>query len=167
MKTYLHEEVGIPRAEALTINTLSMIALIALTAAFGALSDRVGRKPILIVSALSLALLAYPLLAVMNVPNFAVILSGQLAFAAIIGAYAGTAPATMAELLPHEVRVSGTSIGYNLCMALFGGTTPLVAVYLIKIRGNDLVPAYYLMAAAVVSLAVVLGLKESANRPLD
>jgi MHS family proline/betaine transporter-like MFS transporter len=72
----------------------------------------------------------------------------------------------MAEMLPGSVRVSGTSLGYNLCMALFGGTTPLVVVYLIKVTHSDLAPAFYLMAAAAVSLAVVIGLKETARRPL-
>lgn len=113
-----------------------------------------------------MVLLAYPLLLVMNVPSFGMLLAGQLAFAVIVGAYAGTAPATIAEMLPHSIRVTGSSLGYNLCMALFGGTTPVVTVYLIKVTHTDLTPAFYLMAAAAVSLAVVLGLKETAKRPL-
>lgn len=102
----------------------------------------------------------------MHASSMAVLLAGQLAFALIVGAYAGAAPVTQAEMLPHAVRVTGTSAGYNLCMALFGGTTPVIAITLIKVTGNDLAPAFYLMAAAAVSLAVVLGLKETARRPL-
>jgi MHS family proline/betaine transporter-like MFS transporter len=166
MKTYLQVQVGVSRAEALQITTLGLLALMALTASFGALSDRIGRKPVLIASAVALILLAYPLLALMNVPSFGALLAGQIGFAVLVGAYAGTAPATMAEMLPGSVRVSGTSLGYNLCMALFGGTTPLVVVYLIKVTHSDLAPAFYLMAAAAVSLAVVIGLKETARRPL-
>jgi MFS transporter, MHS family, proline/betaine transporter len=166
LKTYLQEQVGIARTEALAITTIGLIALMACTAAFGAWSDRVGRKPVLIGSALAMVVLAYPLLVVMNQPSFGILLAGQLAFAVIVGAYAGTAPATIAEMLPASVRVTGSSLGYNLCMALFGGTTPVVTVYLIKVTHTDLTPAYYLMAAAAVSLAVVLGLKETAKRPL-
>ena len=167
IKTYLHEHVGIPLAVALTINTIAMFALMGFTATFGALSDRIGRKPVLIASSLAIMISAYPLFIAFNVPNPAVILAAQLAFAVMIGAQAGTAPTTMAELLPRTVRVSGTSIGYSICLSLFGGTTPLMAIYLIKIGGNDLVPAYYLMVAAAVTLAVVLSIKESANRALD
>jgi MFS transporter, MHS family, proline/betaine transporter len=65
--------------------------------------------------------------------------------------------------LPAGVRVTGSSLGYKLCMALFGGTTPVVTVYLIKVTHTDLAPTYYLMTAAAVSLAVALGLDE---RPL-
>ena len=166
MKTYLQEQVGIARTEALVITRIALMALMALTAAFGALSDRVGRKPVLIASAIAMVLCAYPLLLVMNVPSFGVLLAGQLAFAVIVGAYAGTAPATIAEMLPHGIRVTGSSLGYNLCMALFGGTTPVITIYLIKVTHTDLTPAFYLMAAAAVSLAVVIGLRESARRPL-
>lgn len=166
MKTYLQVQVGVSRTEALQVTTLGLLALMVMTASFGALSDRVGRKPVLIASSIALILLASPLLVLMNGSSFGVLLAGQIGFAVIIGAYAGTAPATMAEMLPGQVRVSGTSLGYNLCMALFGGTTPLVVVYLIKASGSDLAPAFYLMAAAAVSLAVALGLKETAKRPL-
>ncbi len=68
--------------------------------------------------------------------------------------------------LPQRVRATGSAPGYNLCMAVFGGTTPVVTVYLIKVTHTDPTPAYDLIAAAAVSLAVVLGLKETAKRPL-
>ncbi len=166
MKTYLQVDVGIGRTEALTVTTIGLLALMALTASFGALSDRVGRRPILIASALALLVLAYPLLSVMHAHSFAMLLAGQLSFSVIVGAYAGTAPATQAEMLPHAMRVTGTSAGYNLCLALFGGTTPMIAITLIKVTGNHLAPAFYLMAASAISLAVVLGLKETAKHPL-
>ena len=72
----------------------------------------------------------------------------------------------MAEILPASVRCSAASIGYNLCMAVFGGTTPLVATYLIARTSDDYVPAYYLMVAACISLASVFSLKETAGKPL-
>jgi len=66
MKTYLQVQVGVNRPEALQVTTIGLLALMALTAAFGALSDRIGRKPVLIASSIALILLAYPLLALMN-----------------------------------------------------------------------------------------------------
>ena len=167
MKAYLHLEVGLAQAEAATVTTFGLIALMAVTISAGALSDRLGRRPVLLGSAAALILFAYPLLLLINQPGLWGVVLGQLAFALIIGSYAGTAPATMAELVPRSVRVTGTSLGYNLCMALFGGTTPMVTLWLIREGGSDLTPAVYLMAAAAVSLLTVRGLPETAKKALD
>ena len=99
-KTFFQVDVGIARSEALNINTISTLALLLLTVAAGALSDRIGRKPLLIASAASMIVFAYPLFWLMDHPDFSVILAGQLGFALIVGAFAGVAPATMAEMLP-------------------------------------------------------------------
>lgn len=167
MKTYLHEFVGLPETQALTISTLGLLAVMLVTVLSGALSDRVGRKPVLIGGALAAILFAYPLLLLVNLGNFWIALACQFAFAVIVGTYSGTAPATMAEIVPGKVRVTGTSLGYNLCMALFGGTTPMITVILIKVTGTDMTPAFYIMLAAAISLVVVLGIKESSRRTLD
>lgn len=167
MKTYLHEFVGLPETQALTISTLGLLAVMLVTVLSGALSDRVGRKPVLIGGALAAILFTYPLLLLVNLGNFWIALACQFAFAVIVGTYSGTAPATMAEIVPGKVRVTGTSLGYNLCMALFGGTTPMITVILIKVTGTDMTPAFYIMLAAAISLVVVLGIKESSRRTLD
>jgi len=167
MKTYLHEFVGLPETQALTISTLGLLAVMLVTVLSGALSDRLGRKPVLIGGALAAILFAYPLLLLVNLGNFWIALACQFAFAVIVGTYSGTAPATMAEIVPGKVRVTGTSLGYNLCMALFGGTTPMITVILIKVTGTDMTPAFYIMLAAAISLVVVLGIKESSRRTLD
>lgn len=167
MKTYLHEFVGLTETQALTISTLGLLAVMLVTVLSGALSDRVGRKPVLIGGALAAILFAYPLLLLVNLGNFWIALACQIAFAVIVGTYSGTAPATMAEIVPGKVRVTGTSLGYNLCMALFGGTTPMITVILIKVTGTDMTPAFYIMLAAAISLVVVLGIKESSRRTLD
>lgn len=73
----------------------------------------------------------------------------------------------MAEISPGPVRVSTTSLGYNLCMALFGGRTPMMTVILIKATGIDTTPALYIMLAAAISLLVVLRLEEPSKRKLD
>lgn len=167
MKTYLHEFVGLTETQALTISTLGLLAVMLVTVLSGALSDRVGRKPVLIGGALAAILFAYPLLLLVNLGNFWIALACQIAFAVIVGTYSGTAPATMTEIVPGKVRVTGTSLGYNLCMALFGGTTPMITVILIKVTGTDMTPAFYIMLAAAISLVVVLGIKESSRRTLD
>ncbi|MEM7225739.1 MAG: MFS transporter [Pseudomonadota bacterium] len=166
MKTYLHLEVGVPQAQAALLGTLGLLALMAVTAVAGALSDRFGRKPLLVASAAALVVLAFPLLWAVNHLGLAGILLGQAAFAVIVGTYAGTAPATMSELLPPGVRVTGTALGYNICMAIFGGTTPMVTLWLIREGGSPLSPAAYLMLASVLSLVALRGMPETAKRPL-
>jgi MHS family proline/betaine transporter-like MFS transporter len=137
------------------------------TVVSGALSDRIGRKPVLIASALAAIIFAYPLLILVNIGSFWIALACQFAFAAIVGTYSGTAPSTMAEIVPGQVRVTGTSLGYNLCMALFGGTTPMITVFLIKVTGTDMAPAFYIIGAAAISLTVVLSIKETSRRALS
>ena len=167
MKTYLHKFAGLTETQALTISTIGLLALMAVTLVAGSISDHVGRKPVLVASAISAIVFAYPLLTLVNLGHFWIALSCQLAFAVIVGTYSGTAPAAMAEISPGPVRVTTTSLGYNLCMALFGGTTPMMTVILIKATGIDATPALYIMLAAAISLLVVLRLEEPSKRKLD
>ena len=74
--------------------------------------------------------------------------------------------ATMVEMLPTQIRCSGTAIGFGTCLGLFGGTTPLVVTYLVERTADDYLPAYYLMAAGALSLVALLRLPEGAGKPL-
>lgn len=67
----------------------------------------------------------------------------------------------------RHCRCSGVAIGYNLCLGLFGGTTPLVATYLVTRTADDYAPAYYLIVAALVSFIALLGMTETARKPLS
>src|SRR5262245_16648372 len=163
---YLRQIVHIQAAQALDINTINMVLLLVLIPVAGALSDRVGRKPVLLVSALGTLLLAWPLFWMLHHPHLTVILFGQMGFAVLIGLFLGAGPATMVEALPARVRCSALAVGYNLCLGVLGGTTPLVVTYLIARSHDDLSPAFYLMAAAALSLAVILSLRETARVPL-
>jgi len=110
---------------------------------FAALSDRVGRRPMLIAGSALFVVAAYPLFLLLN--------SGSLT--------AGV------ELFATRVRYSGFSVGYNIAVAGFGGTTPYVVTWLTGATGA-LAPAFYLMGAALLSLLTVLGLRETAGTRL-
>src|SRR5580693_7225824 len=99
-------------------------------------------------------------------PMFRVPLVGQVGFALLIATFAGVAPVTAAEAFPANVRCTGVGLSHNLCMALLGGTAPMVATYLIDKTDNEMVPPMYLIAAAFVSALFVLSLKETAHEPL-
>lgn len=159
--TWLTEVVRLDAGRALQINTISMVVLLALIPLAGALSDRIGRKPPLVVACILLFVLAWPLFWLMHHPDPHLALAGQVAFALPIALFLGVGPVAMTELFPARVRCSAVSIGYNLALAIFGGTTPLVATWLIHATGDPLAIAWYLMAAAAVSLAVIVGLRET------
>ena len=164
--TYLATVIGLPLSSALLINTLSMLFLIIAIPIMGALSDRVGRKPLLISGCVGVACLAYPLYYLLSQGSFGSALIAQLVFVIPISMLQGTMPTTMVELFPTSSRYSALSISYNIAFAIFGGTAPLVATQLISMTGNPLSPSYWLIVGAVVSLLVTLSMKERYREPL-
>jgi MHS family proline/betaine transporter-like MFS transporter len=164
--SYLTEQMHVSTARALDINTASLLVMLVVTPTSAALSDKIGRKPLLYFVSLSTLILAWPLWALMHYDNIWAILAGQAGFAMIFGVGYAVTSSVMVEMLPAHVRCSGVAIGYNICLGLFGGTTPLVATYLVARTADDFAPVYYLMAAAAISFAVTLGLPETARKPL-
>jgi MHS family proline/betaine transporter-like MFS transporter len=164
LSTWLKEQRHVSSSTALTLNCIAIVSMLILTPLAGGLSDRIGRKPVLVIGAAALALSAWPLFWLMNTPHLPAILAGQCLFALIMSCY-GASPAFLVEAFPKHVRCSGLSIGYNLATSVFGGTVPLVAVFLIKVTGNPLAPSFYLVMAGAVSLlmALLIGDEEEAG----
>ena len=92
-------------------------------------------------------------------------IAAHCGLAAIEAVYVCAAVAAGVELFATRVRYTGFSIGYNICVAAFGGTTPYVVTWLTAKTGNTVAPAYYVVVAAVVSLVTILTLSEAAGRP--
>ncbi len=155
-----------PARTALGVNTLAMALALLIIPAAGVASDRVGRRPVLVVAAGALALLAYPLMALMARGQTAGIVAGEIGLAVLVAAISGAMPATMAELAPWRVRCTVLSVAYNLGMALLGGTTPLVAAWLVARTGVKLAPAWYLGAAAGLTFIGSLLLPATARHSL-
>ncbi len=131
---------------AMDINVLCILILVALPCALAPIADRIGRKPILISGNLALITLAYPLFSLLHHSNLTLVLLGQVGFAVLSSWIYAANPVTQAKVAPAGVRASVLSISTNLCMAIFGGTMPLGAAYLVQRTGDDFSPAYYLMA---------------------
>ncbi len=164
--TWLEQVAQVPARTALGVNTVAMaLSLLALPAA-GLASDRIGRRPVLLMSAGALMVLAYPLMALMARGELSGILAGQAGLALLVAATGGAMPATMAELAPWRVRCTVLSVAYNLGMALLGGTTPLVAAWLLSRSGVTLAPAMYLAAAAALTFVGALLLPSTARHSL-
>ena len=164
--SWLQTADGIAPAHALEINTISMTMMLPVLLASGWLSDRFGRKPILILSTVLAAVVALPLLWLMYHHSPALILLGQMGFSLVIGLYSGTQATTMVESAPARIRCTAVALGYNLCLGVIGGLTPLVATWLVERTQDELAPAYLIMAAAVVSFAAILCFKETGRKPL-
>jgi len=164
--TWLIKEVKVPRSDALDINSLSLAVLLVLVPVFGALSDKVGRKALLLFGSGGAVLLGYPLIVLMHHVDFMMIMVGQIGFAILLAAYLSAIPATLTEMFPSRVRVSALSVGYNIGLAIFGGTTPLVATWIIERSHDDLSIAWYLIFGAAISFLFIVRLPETAHKPL-
>jgi MFS family permease len=167
MPTFLQKHVMIGRSEALWATTAGLFALVTTIPLAGLLSDRFGRKPLLLAACVAFMVLPYPLFNLMLVgASLGTIIAIQVALALGIALYSGPGPAAIAEIFPTKGRSTWMSTGYSLSVAIFGGFAPFVATWLIEETGSVLSPAYYVMAAAVASTVVVLRLEESADKPL-
>jgi MHS family proline/betaine transporter-like MFS transporter len=154
--TWLEQIARVPARRALEINTLAMALSLPILPLSGWISDRVGRRKVLLVTAGALMLLAYPLMALMARGQTAGVVVGQVGLALLVAAVGGLMPATMAELAPWRVRCTVLSVAYNLGVAVLGGTTPLIAAWLVGRTGHPLAPAVYLTAAAALTLVGAL-----------
>ncbi|WP_283634549.1 MFS transporter [Mycolicibacterium poriferae] len=146
--------------------TLACLVALVLILPLAMLSDRIGRRPLLIGGAVAFAVLGYPLFLLLNTGSLAAAIAAHCVLAAIESVYVSTAVSAAVELFATRVRFSGFSIGYNVCVAVFGGTTPYIVTWLTAATGDAIAPAYYLVIAAMVSFGVVLTLRESAGRSL-
>jgi MFS transporter, MHS family, citrate/tricarballylate:H+ symporter len=125
----------------------------------GALSDRVGRKPLLLGFTILTILTAYPVMAwLVNVPTFEKMLVAELWLSFLYGSYNGAMVVALTEVMPVEVRVVGFSLAYSLATAVFGGFTPAISTWLIQATDDKAAPAYWLSIAAVCGLVATLAL---------
>ncbi len=123
----------------------------------GALSDRIGRKPVLMGIAILALLTAYPALAwLVAGPTFGKMLAVELLFSMFFGMYNGAMVAALSEEVPAHVRTTCFSLAFALAAALFGTFTPLVSTWLIDTTGNRAAPGFWLMAAAASGLIAAL-----------
>jgi MHS family proline/betaine transporter-like MFS transporter len=151
---------------ALQINSASMMVLLGTILVMSRVSDRIGRKPILAGAAIGLLLFSWPLMALMATGRIPLVILGQFGFALLIGAYGAVNPIAMCEIFPRNVRCSAVSTAYNLTIGLAGGTAPAVATWLIGWTGDPMVPAFYIMAGAAVSVVAALSVRERSRQAI-
>ncbi|MGO4739003.1 MFS transporter [Bosea sp. 2KB_26] len=157
MPTYAVRQLGVPQSASLLANSIGLVLIVILAPVFGGWSDKVGRRPIMLVAAFGLLVLCWPLLFWLSThPGVVNLILAQIVFAVLIAAFSGPAPAAMAELYPPAMRSTGLSIAYNLAVTIFGGFAPFITTWLILQTGSSLAPAWYVMLAAAISLITLL-----------
>jgi MHS family proline/betaine transporter-like MFS transporter len=166
MTNYIRTAGGLSATQAMWIGTASLAVFVCLIPIWGALSDRIGRKPLLLLSAGGYIVLSYPLLMMASSGSVALALAAQMIMILFLSFFSGPCPAAYSELFPTRVRYTALSIGYNTAVAIFGGFAPFISTWLIQFTGSNLAPAFYLMAAAAISFVVILGIRETAFEPL-
>lgn len=149
MPTYLQAEIGLTSNDALTLVIIGQLIMMALLPFSGALSDRVGRKPLWWVSIVGLFVLAIPMYRLMA-QGFAFAVVAFAVLGLLYVPQLGTISAMFPAMFPCHIRYAGFAIAYNLSTSLFGGTAPAANQFLINLTGDKVVPAYYMMAACVV-----------------
>ena len=167
MPTYTQKYVKLSASAALWANTIGLLVLMLGIPLMGILSDRIGRKPLLLACCIAFVVLPYPIFSfLVSGASFAQLVAVQVLFAILISCFSGAGPAAIAEMFPTRLRSTWMTSGYALAVAIFGGFAPAISVYLIDKFNSPLAHTFYLMAAAVVSTIVIAMMRVMAHEPL-
>jgi MHS family proline/betaine transporter-like MFS transporter len=166
LPSYLSSTLHVDEAHGLVLILLVMGLMMPMTLAAGRLSDSVGRKPVLLAGCVGLLLLSIPAMTLIGTGATLPMFAGLLMLGTLLSCFTGVMPSALPALFPTGIRYGALAIGFNVSVSLFGGTTPLVTAWLVDTSGDLLMPAYYLMGAAVIGIASVLALAETARQPL-
>jgi len=140
--------------------------MIAVIVPIGALSDRIGRKPLLIIASAGFLVLSVPAIMLVRIHSVGTEVAGIGILGLFLVIILATNSATMPALFPTKVRYTGFAIGYNVSTAIFGGTAAAINETLVAVTGNQLIPGIYLAAAGLIGLVAVLTFRETAGRSL-
>jgi MFS transporter, MHS family, proline/betaine transporter len=163
--SWLQTADGMSPARALEINSVSMALLLPVMIAAGLLSDRFGRKPVLLLATFLGVVGAVPAFWLLNHHSVLLPFLGQLVLVLMIGIYGSTQPAIMVEAAPVQVRCTAVALGYNICLGVIGGMTPLAAAWLVNRTGDEIAPAFLIMAASAVTFMTILRFRETYRAP--
>lgn len=153
MPAYAHRQFGLPLDQVFSIQMLVVAWMTVLIPLSGALSDRIGRRPLLLWPYVGLLLAVYPGFAwLAAAPGIERLLLVQLLFCTLLGLSFGPAPTAVSELFPVRVRSTGVSIGYNLAVMLFGGFAPFIVTWLSGSTGSPIAPVYYLLFSTALGV---------------
>jgi MHS family proline/betaine transporter-like MFS transporter len=166
MPTYLTTSKGYDELHG-TLLTIPVLVVMAVCIPLaGRLSDRIGRRPVLWIGAISAVVLSMPAFLLIGMGGIWTTLLGLALIAFPVTFYVANLASALPALFPTASRYGAMGIAYNFAVAIFGGTTPFIIAALIDATGDDMMPAYYLMTTSAIGAVAVYFLTESARRPL-
>ena len=159
--TYLQSSLNATFQQALIATVLANVGFAATIIPAGALSDRIGRRPVMLTGVLLIVALALPLLNLLQDSEGSVVAKGVavLVAGAVVGLIAGPGPAMLSEMFPTTVRYTGLGLAYSLSNAVFSGSAGLIITVLIKETSNVDIPAHYVMITCAVSAVALFTLR--------
>lgn len=166
MPSYLTETLDVGDTNALLVIVFTMVVMMAVITLVGSLTDRIGRKPVMLAGCVGFILLTYPAFMLLSLGSIFGTIAGLLILGLLLVLILGTIGSMLPALFPTNVRYGALAIGYNISTSAFGGTAPFVATYLISVTGDNFVPAYYLIIAALVAFVPIVTSEETAGAPL-
>lgn len=159
--TYQEEVIGLGPSNAALLSTAASITALILVPLCGALSDRFGRKPLLMGSAVLMIVTSYPLFLLMHSSAAWAPAAATVGLGVVLAVVLGVHAVAVAELFPTRTRQSGLSIAYSITAALFVGTVPYLLTWIIATTGNVMAPAFYLIAVGLLGLGTLLTMRET------
>ncbi|HEV7935885.1 MAG TPA: MFS transporter [Actinomadura sp.] len=166
MPTYLTENLHIGDVTAQLMTIGIEFAMLLVIAPLGALSDRIGRKPLLLTACLGYIFLSFPSIKLMQIDNPLAVTAGFAIMGALLVLMLSVIGSTFPAMFPTQVRYGAFAIGYNISTSLFGGTCALVIGSLIRVFHTNYIPAFYLVLAGLVALVPILLIPETAGVPI-
>ncbi|WP_270255096.1 MFS transporter [Kocuria marina] len=161
---YMQTVGGFTRSNALLLNGISMLVFTVLLAFFGAVSDRVGRRPMMIAGTVALTVVALPSMLLVTSGHVGLALTGQLMFVLALTIYGGGCYTFFVEIFDSETRFTSAAFSYNLGYAVFGGTAPIIGTALVDATGLAHAPGFYVIFLALIVLVFIFAARVPETR---
>ncbi|MBB5506020.1 MFS transporter [Paraburkholderia atlantica] len=158
MPTYGVRQLGLAPSVAFSAIAVTGLIQMVFSPVAGHWSDLHGRTRIMLGAAVLLFVLVYPAFAFLIAhPSFGTLIVWQIVFGFLVSGYFGATPGLLSEIFPVQTRTTGMSLAYNIAVTIFGGFGPFIIAWLISVTGSKAAPSYYVMFAALLSIAALIG----------
>lgn len=166
MNSFLSKVEGYPLDQAILSNTGAMFVTLLCIPVGAHISDKIGRKPVMVTAAIGFVLLTLPAFWLIDTHRIEYALLGQVILAVLVGFYISPVAALLVEIFPTSVRYTGMALACNVAAAVFGGTAPAVITWLVQTTGENTVAGVYVIASALASLIALKFYRETYKLPL-
>ncbi|GAA4386927.1 MFS transporter [Tsukamurella soli] len=167
LKTSLGAEHNFTMVQAFVVTGFSLVCIIIAIPLMARLSDRIGRRPVLAISSIAVAVVSFPMFLLITTGRFWLACLGTSVLAIAFAGHAAVVHTVLTEMFPTTVRYSAYSIGFSISTIIFGGSAPLVMTAIIHATGSSLVPAFASVITAIMTLVTLAFVKERKGMPLE